>query len=136
MLSGHGCSRTLNLFYVPREHEVVGRRCSLAAEVDIGMGASNFQQPSLIQELRERYGDAAGPAAQEFASDSALLARESIRYDPKIVQLLHEMWKLYDEDGSGFIDEEEYVLSSPLALIFRGESLQAGRATLTLTLSA
>jgi hypothetical protein len=116
-LAGHGCSRTLNLLYVPRHQELFGRRRSLAPGADVMVGASKFQESNLIQELKERYGQTDEPAAQMFSSDSALLARESIRFDPKIVRILREMWKLYDDDNSGFIDEEEYVFCSPVGLI-------------------
>jgi hypothetical protein len=114
LLSGHGCSNTLNLLRVPREHELVGRRRSLAPPVDHMVGASKHEEPTIIEELRAFYGMPEDPDAQHLYSDASLLARESIRYDPKIVKIMQKLWHVYDSDGSGFIDEEEYVVINKL----------------------
>ena len=46
---------------------------------------------------------------EDVFSDSSLMARESLRFDPTIRKGLRQFWDLVDMDHSGLIDEEEYV---------------------------
>ena len=80
------------------------------------MHASRKQEPTLLPTLRKFYScpdGAAGEVAQ-FYTDAALLRRESIRFHSRTVAILQQLWRLYDEDGSGYIDEEEYVVINKL----------------------
>ena len=44
-----------------------------------------------------------------FDSDYALLKRESMRFDPRIVKILNRIWVWTDLDRSGCVDKVEYV---------------------------
>jgi hypothetical protein len=58
-----------------------------------------------------------------FCSDQSLLQREAIKYDPRIVQLLREMWSTTDQDSNGKIDHDEYILMSmKLYRVFVGQA--------------
>ena len=41
--------------------------------------------------------------------DTALLKRESMRFDVEIMEIIDEFWSLVDVDGNGEIDENEYI---------------------------
>lgn len=47
------------------------------------------------------------PEVLDMYTDQNLLRRESIRFDPRVLQVMSTIWKLYDVDESGLIDEEE-----------------------------
>ena len=62
----------------------------------------------------------------------AQLKRESLKFDSRVRAVLLLIWQLYDEDGNGMIDVDEYVASSTLVqkcLLerFKVEECGAGR---------
>jgi hypothetical protein len=64
----------------------------------------------LLQDLRAKF-DPTGRGAQEnpaMYSDKALLRRESLKYDPRIIRTLSELWDMIDSNGNGRMDQTEY----------------------------
>mmetsp|Transcript_23247 Transcript_23247/g.71521 ORF Transcript_23247/g.71521 Transcript_23247/m.71521 type:complete len:984 (+) Transcript_23247:27-2978(+) len=47
--------------------------------------------------------------AKDDCNDLVLLRRDMLRYDPVVLNLLRGFWCVADKDGSGFLDESEYV---------------------------
>ena len=45
----------------------------------------------------------------KFKQDIDLLLRESLRFDPRVLSVLKEIWNWTDFDKSGAVDEDEYV---------------------------
>jgi hypothetical protein len=48
------------------------------------------------------------PSKTKFSSDSALLRRESLKFEPAILRLLQSLWVAVDADGSGAVEKAEY----------------------------
>eukprot|EP00937_MAST-01D_sp_MAST-1D-sp2_P007976 g7976.t1 len=55
-----------------------------------------------------RTRSASMPAPNEMYSDANLLRRESLRFDARIVSLLHELWRAVRTDGGRTITRAEY----------------------------
>jgi hypothetical protein len=50
------------------------------------------------------------PPKDKLSSDSALLQRESLKFEPAILRLLNCLWTAVDADGSGAVEKTEYVM--------------------------
>ena len=44
--------------------------------------------------------------------NKSLLQRESLKYDPRIVQALDRIWKTTDSNHNGGVDRDEYIRMS------------------------
>ena len=52
---------------------------------------------------------AAAKVREDPCTDRALLGREALKWDPRVRRCIDAFWTLTDEDGSGYLDVEEYV---------------------------
>jgi hypothetical protein len=48
----------------------------------------------------------------EMYSNTALLQRESLKFDPKVKALLDKIWQITDNNHNGSVDKDEYVTIS------------------------
>jgi hypothetical protein len=48
----------------------------------------------------------------EFYTDKALFQREALKFDPRVLNVLSELWNVADSDSSGKVTKEEYIAMS------------------------
>jgi hypothetical protein len=82
-------------------------------------------RPDLMDQLRAYYDhqtEGQDTSNNAFYTNKAILERESLRYHPKILALLDELWLVTDSDGDGQVDRNEYVsMSMKLYRCFVGD---------------
>jgi hypothetical protein len=60
-------------------------------------------------------------SGEDFYSDQAILKRESLRFDPKVIQSLTNIWNVVDENHDNSVDFQEYfIMFKRLIIILRG----------------
>ena len=73
---------------------------------------------------------AAAKVREDPCSDRALLGREALKWDPRVRRCIDEFWTLTDEDGSGYLDVDEYVhLWANLKRVVSSDGETANRRT-------
>ena len=63
----------------------------------------------LMDVLKEKYNAQLADEGNEFYTDRALLRRESLQFDANVMKALQFLWTTTDKNGSGAIDEDEYM---------------------------
>ena len=64
----------------------------------------------LADDGKGKHGD--DERVNAFYTNKGLMQRESLRYDPAILAILDQFWRVSDGDGSGKVDREEYITMS------------------------
>jgi hypothetical protein len=63
----------------------------------------------LVDVLKDKYNHHLAEEGNEFYTPNALLRRESLQFDHEVMKALSSLWKSTDKDGSGAVNEDEYM---------------------------
>jgi hypothetical protein len=103
----------------------IDRRVTSHNDSRKGDGKGEESRPDLMEQLRAYYDhntDDQDTTNNAFYTNKAILERESLRYHPKILALLDELWLVTDNNGDGQVDRNEYVsMSMKLYRCFVGD---------------
>jgi hypothetical protein len=92
----------------PRHYFAAPPRCQ---SISITLPNETANGGDYLMELLRKYykAEEATEDNEQLFTDTALLQRESMRFNTKISSMLEKIWHWVDRDGSGDVDESEYI---------------------------